>query len=353
MTRAEELLARIQKHRTNEIDEMIATRVTEELFLDYKQCATAGGARALHPDDRKNLGKAISGFGNSDGGLIIWGVICTQGPNGDVPSGPAHVYDAVAFKSLLDGAIGGITIPSHRHVENFAYPVAAGPSGFVVTHVPPGDDVPFCSVDQNARGFYLRAGSSFQPVPPGILAAMFGRRPNPELELVVRPTFNFVAGGKSVDLEFAISAENRGRGIGQGAYLGIHADDGGALKYHPVFPEDWGKLPSVADRWLVFTDALRFPPGSEIKLVRMIVRIEPSVTADLKLRLHLGVVAGSGDEKQIDLYASTMDFVHEHLVTLPKQPSAIQRAVIDAIYDKLVEDETSRGRRYLTIPSQN
>jgi hypothetical protein len=155
---------------------MISERVTEELFLDYKQCATAHGARKLHADDRKNLGKAISGFGNSDGGLIIWGVVCTQGPNGDVPSGPAHVYDAVAFKALLDGAIGGLTIPPHRHVENSAWPVDSRPSGFVVTHVPPGYDVPFFSLDQSASGYYLRAGSSFQRVPPGILAAMFGRR---------------------------------------------------------------------------------------------------------------------------------------------------------------------------------
>jgi hypothetical protein len=84
MTRATELLARIQAGGSGEIDGMIAARVTEELFLDYKQCATACGARGLHPDDRKNLGKAISGFGNSDGGLIIWGVICTLGANGDV-----------------------------------------------------------------------------------------------------------------------------------------------------------------------------------------------------------------------------------------------------------------------------
>jgi hypothetical protein len=107
--------------------------------------------------------------------------------------------------------------------------------------------------------------------------------------------FEFDPGVKVAKLTFGITARNRGRGIGQSVYLGIHADDGGGLRYDTALPEKtWDKLPSAADRWLLFTDALRFPPGSEIRLLRMIVRIEPPVKTGLKLRLHLGVVAGSG-----------------------------------------------------------
>jgi hypothetical protein len=357
MYRAEELLARIQASGASEIDAMIAAPVTEELFLDYKQCATKVGAKALHRDDRKNFGKAVSGFGNSDGGLVVWGVICTQGANGDVPSGPALVYDVVAFKTLLDGAIGGLTIPAHRHVENFALPVNGGPNGFVVTHVPPGHDVPFWSIDESARGYYLRAGSSHQPVPPGILAAMFGRRPNPQLELVVRPNFDFSPGARAASLRLDVSAQNNGRGIGETAYLGVHADDGNGLSYQEVLPEQtWQRLPSVADRWLLFTEKLRFPPGSDVRLISIGVRIERNVVGDLKLRcdlklrLHLGVVGGAGDEKEIEVSSDTIRFICENLVhpyTSEEQPNARS-----SIYSRIDADQKSRQLSSLSIPSQ-
>jgi hypothetical protein len=355
MTRAEELFAKILANEASEIDAMIATPVTEELFLDYKQCATGVGAKALHRDDRKNFAKAVSGFGNSDGGLVVWGVICAQGPNGDVPSGPAHVYNALAFKTLLDGAIGGLTIPSHRLVENVALQVDHGPRGFVVTHVPPGHDVPFWSIDESARGYYLRAGSSFQPVPPGILAAMFGRRPNPQLKLVVRPNFDFSPGARAAALRFDISAQNNGRGIGETVYLGVHAVDGNGLSYEPVFSEPpWNKLPSAADadRWLLFTEALRFPPGSDVRLGSMGVRIEPRVVNDLKLRLHLGVVGGAGDEEEIDLSSETIRFIHENLVHPYDSDSTQQSNARSSIYKCIDADQKSRQRSNLIIPSQ-
>jgi hypothetical protein len=63
----------------------------------------------------------------------------------------------------------------------------------------------------------------------------------------------------------------------------------------------------------------------------MIVKIETPVTTGLKLRLHLGVVGGSGDDKQIDLYPDTMLWVHENLVHKyppEQQPFSIPAAFV-------------------------
>ena len=50
-----------------------------ELFIDFKQAASEGkNFTTLHKDDRKNLSKAISGFGNSEGGVVIWGIECSR-----------------------------------------------------------------------------------------------------------------------------------------------------------------------------------------------------------------------------------------------------------------------------------
>jgi hypothetical protein len=49
--------------------------------------------------------------------------------------------------------------------------------------------------------------------------------------------FEFDPGVKVAKLTFGITARNRGRGIGQSVYLGIHADDGGGLRYDTALPE--------------------------------------------------------------------------------------------------------------------
>jgi hypothetical protein len=52
------------------IDEFIATRKAEELFLDFKRSSDNGAGVRLSQTDRDNLAKAISGFGNSAGGVV-------------------------------------------------------------------------------------------------------------------------------------------------------------------------------------------------------------------------------------------------------------------------------------------
>jgi hypothetical protein len=76
MGRAEDLFKRLCDLGETAIDELFYDRQSEELFLDFKRSANGGKGQRLHQDDRKNLAKAISGFGNSEGGVIVWGVDC-------------------------------------------------------------------------------------------------------------------------------------------------------------------------------------------------------------------------------------------------------------------------------------
>lgn len=74
MSRAEDIFQKLIYFGEDAIDEFILNQQTEELFLDFKQAVSVGkNFTTLHRDDRKNLSKAISGFGNSEGGVIIWG----------------------------------------------------------------------------------------------------------------------------------------------------------------------------------------------------------------------------------------------------------------------------------------
>jgi hypothetical protein len=69
MSRAEDLWNRLETDGLGAIDGFIADRTSEYLFLDFKRSADDGAGTSVHNNDRENLSKAISGFGNSDGGL--------------------------------------------------------------------------------------------------------------------------------------------------------------------------------------------------------------------------------------------------------------------------------------------
>ena len=113
MGRAEELFTRIKQGDAAEVHAMIKASVVEELFLDYKRSSTVLPAVRLSDDDKKNLAKAIAGFGNSEGGVVVWGVACSQTPSGDVPTAPVLITQPTALKTLFDGVLGGLTLPAH------------------------------------------------------------------------------------------------------------------------------------------------------------------------------------------------------------------------------------------------
>ena len=120
MSRAEDIFQKLVYFGEDAIDEYIVNMQTEELFLDFKQAISIGkNGTTLHKDDRKNLAKCISGFGNSEGGVVIWGVECSRDMEiGDVAKAKVKVKNVHRFLSWLENAISGCTIPSHNKVRN-------------------------------------------------------------------------------------------------------------------------------------------------------------------------------------------------------------------------------------------
>jgi hypothetical protein len=104
MGRAEDLFDRIRAGGVSAIEEIIEDRTSEELFLDFKRSGNCGKGKRLKDDDRNNLAKAISGFGNSEGGVVIWGVDCSRMKDGaDVAQAKVPFEDPKRFVSWLEG----------------------------------------------------------------------------------------------------------------------------------------------------------------------------------------------------------------------------------------------------------
>ena len=143
MERAGELFEKIKSEGKSAIKEFILTRKSEELFLDFKRSANDGDGESLNVNDRKNLQKAISGFGNSEGGIIVWGVDCSKDFDGsDVAKAEYPITNVKRFASWLNGVISGSTIPPHTGVQNHCLEIDDKDKGFVVTYIPKSENTP-------------------------------------------------------------------------------------------------------------------------------------------------------------------------------------------------------------------
>lgn len=177
MGRAEDLFKRIQDDGVAEIDRLITERTSEELFLDFKRSADQGQGIRFHDHDRVNLRKAISGFANSEGGVVIWGVDCSrQANNGDVASNKQPLTNPARFVSWLEGAVSGCTVPPVVGVRSILIPIDDN-TGFAATYVPQSTHAPHQMTGESK--YMIRAGSDFVPAPHGVVAGLFGKPPHP------------------------------------------------------------------------------------------------------------------------------------------------------------------------------
>lgn len=222
--RAKDIYENLKSKGLEVIEQYFVNRQSEELFLDFKRSADNGEGKRLHDHDRKNLAKAISGFGNSEGGVILWGIDCSKDRDGaDVVTAKYPIKKIDRFVSLLQNSISVCTLPPHISVENHGIKIENSDEGFAVTFIPKSNHAPHqCVTDYK---YYMRAGSTFSPVTHGILAGMFGRRPQPEIFAMfsigpakIGPAPN---GEQKLICETGILFTNDGVGIAKDCFLNL------------------------------------------------------------------------------------------------------------------------------------
>ena len=309
MSRAEELFQRLSDGGIGAIDALIADRVTEELFLDFKRSANSGKSTKLDQHDRNSLSKAISGFGNAEGGVIVWGVDCSSSdPAGDVARYKVPLENPQRFASLLEGAVGGVTVPPHGGIlnrvilerENREY-------GYVVTLVPRSEHAPHQTV--GGSQYFMRAGSSFVPVPHSILAGMFGRRPQPDVFV------SYLVGSVKPKeehylIEIGILLHNRGAGIARDIFLNGHLlsapGEHCVLGFDVTDRQHWvGNFVFGFRMNLISTHEIRLAPDSELQPAILKLTLAPPFTRPLRVALHGGCEGGPPyrDELRADIPA--------------------------------------------------
>lgn len=302
MSRAEDIFQKLIYFGEDAIDDFIINQQTEELFLDFKQAVSIGkNFVTLHRDDRKNLAKAISGFGNSEGGVILWGVECSRDCEvGDCAKGKVKVKNVHRFLSWLENAISGCTIPSHNKVRNHIVSCDANGDGFIATYIPKCEIAPLMSTTNGA--IYIRSGSNNVPAPYAVIAGMFGRRPQPNVELILANrnlgvfdiTDEDMLYPQSVDnppknylkLSFAVQAENNSNVIAREIYFTCKIGSAGG-EYNKIRFLNYNQMDSIpgieGQLNLITRPELRLPPRGIIKFCNVDFIISPFIDEDLLL----------------------------------------------------------------------
>jgi len=179
--RAEDLRDRLELEGTVALEQLYLDRESENQWLDFKNVSSDFAPKILGSNNLKNFSKAVSGFANGPGGVIVWGVDCRNKGQGDFIQSRKPINNPEAFVSLLEDAVSKATLPPHSDgIHSFILP---GDPGFVCTYVPTGTDIPYRSVQEDQ--YFLRSGSAFRTVPHDVLAGMFGREPKPDLNIYI------------------------------------------------------------------------------------------------------------------------------------------------------------------------
>ena len=159
------------------LDEFIRQKQEEHLHLDFK---TVSNANMNGADDKKNLAKALSGFANSSGGLIVWGVDARRNTRGtDCATGFKEISPIQRFLSRLNTLTGESVSPLVDGIIHKPI-IIDGEKGCAVTLVPESQSGPHIA-KLNGDRYYKRSGDSFYRMEHFDLEDMFGRRQKPML----------------------------------------------------------------------------------------------------------------------------------------------------------------------------
>lgn len=280
------LIETFSKLNVTQLQEYIDTQQEENLFLDFKR---VNNPNLTHSDDKKNLAKALSGFSNSSGGLIVWGVDARKNAQGiDCACELKLIPTVKSFLSRLNELTGMAVSPlvdgvQHRVIE------AENDEGFVVTYIPESSSGPHMAKLAEDR-YYKRSGDSFYRLEHFDLEDMFGRRPRPNLE------FNTQIRGHGLGVQMIISITNVGRGSARAPFLAFNCSPPFRVDHYGLDGngrEGMAKLPYIG------TDLpYRYGEGANVV-------IHPGITHDVT-KINLGLLPKPENEPTKDL---TIDFL--------------------------------------------
>jgi len=316
MGRAEELFESINSGQEAAIDRLIADFQSENLWLDFKRSADVGSGIKLHVSDRENFARAISGFGNSDGGVIVWGVDCRRDPatGADIPQGKFPIENPERYVSWLENVVSSCTSPPHTVIEHRAFRLPGTSVGFVATLIPSSMHAPHqCIQPSTDLRYYIRVGSNFTPVPHAVLAGLFGKRPQPLIALKWLGVAATINNQGTINVQTTISLTNGGRSIARDIYLNIWAYHQGKTS-HILFGQvnqDRWEVYQLLNLWNVMSsEGARLAPGASAPVGVFEIALGPPFAHGLQYDISCGCDGSESRQILLDIPVNRLNTLY-------------------------------------------
>lgn len=228
----------------SDLQSLIDNGEPEGLHLECK----APTAPQLTREMKNNFARAISGFSNTAGGVILWGVSTTKHEHSglDILTQIEPIGNCRLFARHIEKAIPTLTTPLVSTIESKIITInKTDTRGVIVTYIPKGLGDPVQSSIDNI--FYFRSGDDFSVAPYEMVKRLFASTEIPDLHLVFNSQLvKIIEGGL---WEIPIIIENASSAIADHIKVSVKIEN-----------------PSVCEdiQTTSFVDTSSFNPGSRI-----------------------------------------------------------------------------------------
>jgi hypothetical protein len=209
---AQELFDFIISKGSAAIDEFISEHKPENLILDFKAKSDSDGNKPLNTNDKSNFAKALSGFANSSGGVLVWGVGEEKVDGIRVAYVRKPISNLTRFVQNLEALLPEAVVPSVEGVRIEPIKISdKDDKGYVVVLIPESPKPPH-RAEFKLHQYFKRSGDSFLAMEHFEIEDMFGRRARPDLV--------FEVAYETIDIKqdlhkykLVITIKNEGRGL--------------------------------------------------------------------------------------------------------------------------------------------
>jgi len=208
----QKILENLKVNGESEIDRLISLSEQESFYLDFKEATTGDSDNRLSDSDRKNYAKAISGFSNTSGGLLIWGI---------KESGDKFTKNKISnpdnFVKILNNEVSLLTLPARQEVNSFAIKDNSD-KGFVVTEISKYYFSPvqvITKIKEIQYKYYIRSGSSFVSANHDILSGLYNRQRHSEIvfQWSAEENNSYSEDNDTFECKIGIILRNKGTGV--------------------------------------------------------------------------------------------------------------------------------------------
>jgi len=299
----------------NAVDDILALRGKEEnLFLEVKRATVP-----MSEDDKTHLSIALSGFANSSGGVLIFGLVAAKSnkDDPDIITKEQPIKGLDRFPPEVQSLIGKAVLPLVERVQAKAVTYNRDPSrGFAVILIPESDQGPHrAMLKGTGKQYYKRSGDSFYIMEHFDLADMFGKRRRPDLRFRWRLGHISYGDGKPYKFAIIVGLENAGRGIARYPLFAIRQMLGAVIFDYGIDGNRQHGLPMLqGDRPgnVTFAGGVNneVHPGT-IMEVTALGRFDVSTLPDIKLTLTLAAEDFEAKTQEIEIKRQVVKSVLE------------------------------------------